>query len=170
MKWLSVLLCLLLLGCSDLRGMLSPADQASYDELLRQEAQLELELDAAKAAGDLAGISSKEQELESVGGQIAAIETRAIRERYGPFWGVLTMVPIIGPYMQHLGPFAGSLLLPLISKRGRKHYRSALANLTPWVTVGGEKGVALTDALMDVLKAIGLLHSTPASETAANRA
>ena len=65
-------------------------------------------------------------------------------------------MPVVGPYMQFLGPFAGTFLLPLLTKRGRKHYKSAVKNLTPWVPVNGTRGVAPVDAALDVARAFGL--------------
>jgi hypothetical protein len=172
---LAVLLCALLASACNVRDMLDAAEQPAYDELLTLEAQAAAEVEKLEEQVEqeptngaaLEALTDARANLAALSAEINAVEDRAIKERYGPIWAGVAGLPVIGPYMQALGPLAGSFLIPLLSRRGRRHYKSAVRNVTPWVPVGGEKGVALADAALDVLRALGILHSTPESAKAA---
>jgi hypothetical protein len=88
---------------------------------------------------------TNDAEAEAV---LAEIEGRVLRRQAEPFAGLL-------PY--GLGGALTSLV-PLLGRRGRRHYGAAVKSLS--------RGRVLT-AAGDVLKAMGAQHSSPASEAAA---
>lgn len=166
----------LIVGCANVRDMISdPDEKLAFDALVEREARLKaeiasaVELLAVSPEDDAlqATIAEKTAELEALEAALAEVEVRAMRDRFGPIWGTLVGLPIVGPYMQLAGPLAATFLLPMLSKRGRKHYWQAVKNLTPWVPVNGQRGVAFGGALVDVARALGLAHSSEASKAAA---
>lgn len=179
-----ILSIILTTSCGPISDMLSGEEQVAYAELLAEEAKAEALLEEAHAASpaDAESVADAETALAVATAKVNEVEDRAIRERWGPIWGSLAMLPVVGPYMQWLGPFAGSLLLPLAGKRGRKHYGSfasrlwaAVKDLLPGVAgAGGSRGVSVASAGanlgaagLSALRALGIRHSSEASARAA---
>lgn len=122
--------------------------------------QLETDLAAAEAAND-------EVEVERLRAELANFEAEVIRRRGGP---ILAMLSTTFPPLLPLAPFAGALL-PLLGRRGRKHYWNAVKNVSPFVK--GEDGsteMSPVLAAMSILKGLGIKHSSPESEIAAETA
>lgn len=164
MTKLMVALTLLLASCGPVRNMMDPDAQAEYNRMLLEEVELEAQLEDAVPA-DAPAI---QEELDALQVEIARLEGVAVRNTYGPVWGTLTALPVVGPYLAFLGPFAGTFALPLFSKRGRKHYWSMVRNVTPGVAgAGGGRGVDPIAAVLDLARAFGMAHSSDASKAAA---
>lgn len=150
-----ILLSLLACSCAFGREQLTPDLRATWDELAAHEQKLETELAAAPAA-DRPAI---EQKLVEVRAGFAEIEKRALTNAVGPVVGGIAAAT--GPLGATLYPLVMGLV-PLLGKRGRRHYGNALKNLAPWVPdENGEKGIAPVAAAEDILKALGVLHSKP---------
>lgn len=151
MERVILLVCLVLFPSCGLLSF-TPEEQASYDALVAEEARIQ----AAEPVDQVA--------LADVQRKIAHVEAEAVRRSYGPIWGTVSTLPVVGPYMQLLGPFAGALLLPLTSKRGRKHYGAMVKELLPGaVGASGGRGVNPKGAAVSMARALGLKHSSEAS-------
>ena len=159
-------LCLSLLASCG--GFLTPEEQETYDQLALVEIQAKADLDVAKASGDAGAVAAAEEKLGAVEKDIARLEVGAAERQFGPIWSVLYSLPVVGGMAKLAGPFLGTLLLPLASKRGRKHYGAMVKELTPWAPgKDGEKGIGVAEAGTDLLRAWGIKHSSAASAKAA---
>lgn len=126
------------------------------------------ELEMARAGDDPVTVAELEAELESVQGALAQLEVKVIRDRFGvlaPAVGVATGGGSL-PWQALFAP-----LLPLLSRRGRKHYWNAVKRVNPFPSddpvAGG--GISPINASLDVLRAWGFLHSSDASKAAAEQ-
>lgn len=146
--YLALLLAAFLGACGPVRNLFDSDEQVAYDKMLVEEANLK----QAVAAGD----TGSQAELDALQVEIAKVEGEAIRRSFGPVWGTLSGLPVIGSYFSWLGPFASMFLVPLFTKRGRRNYLSLVRNVTPWVAGSdGSKGVAPIDAFKDLMCAFG---------------
>jgi hypothetical protein len=152
---LLILLSLFACSCAIGREQLTPDLRAAWDELAAHEQTLEAELEAVPAVDRPA----VEQKLAEVRAGFAEIEKRALTNAVGPVVGGIAAAT--GPLGATLYPLVMGLV-PLLGKRGRRHYGNALKNLAPWVPdENGQKGIAPGDAALDILRALGVLHSKP---------
>ena len=139
-----------------------------YEAAEAREAQLKSEMEAAQAAlaaaqatedpaDDLAAeaqvreLAPKVEDLER---QFQELELAFNRRQAEPFLGPLDAFI---PGTKEMILFG---LIPMLGKRGRKHYANVIRNTS--------RGQLLT-ALGDVIKAYGIQHSTPASAAAASK-
>ncbi len=167
----------LLSACSVTQENVPPDTAATLDELQAFEAKAEADIEAGKAAlsAALGTLDAKDdakaaQAIQEAEGRLrlareglAELERRVLTERAGP---------IVGAIATAAGPIGATLypaimgLVPLLGRRGRRHYANAMKNLAPWVPdANGEKGIAPGDAALDILRALGVLHSEPVDKT-----
>ncbi len=132
----------------------------NYEEQL---AVAELELSEAMASGNSAAAATASAEIASLEVALTTLEEEAARGRVSGFAETIGRIPFIGAYVQPLSPFLIGLA-PLLGRRGRKHAKRLVRNLNPFDGDGG----SWTDALATLMKYIGISHSSPASEVAAN--
>lgn len=164
MNRLLLILTLLLGGCGPIANMMDDDERKEYEAMLLEEVRLK----EALATAPVEDKPAIEGELEELQVKIAKVENVAQRRALGPIWGALRGIPLVGPYLEWAGPFAATLALPFLSKRGRKHYKSLVKNLTPGVVgADGSKGINPMDALLDLGRAFGVAHSNEASKAAA---
>lgn len=163
-------------------GSLLTDDQHSYLQQLQiLEERAAAELAEVRTTGDPAATQAAEAKLADAKKAVDAYETEAYRSTFGPVWTVLTAVPIIGPTLGQLGPLVLGFI-PLLSRRGRKHYGSVIANTAAAVTnllpgatsSDGTRGMSpalavgnATEAVKDIGRAFGLLHSSEATKLVA---
>lgn len=165
MKALAVAVLALAPACTTTQLATTEAERQQIASLEMELEQAELELTEAKATGDEALILAARQKVDSVASELRAIEEREARERVGGLVGILGSLPIVGPYVAPISP----LLLgfaPLLGRRGRRHFKTLVRNLNPFDGDGG----SWTDAFGTLMKYLGLSHSSPASEAAAETA
>lgn len=98
---------------------------------------------------------------------LTEFEGELLRARFGmvtPFLNALGSIPVVGNYAVMLSPLVGALgaLVPLLGKRGRRHYGNALKDLNPFA---GK--VAPVKAIENVARAMGAIHSSKESAKAA---
>lgn len=134
MKTLLAILVALLLGACALTRESTPPDLLpEFDALERAEAEAAQTPDPADDA--------------EVARRFAELEAKVLQRRAQPlnllYPGLASMV---------------TAMVPLLGKRGRKHYKSAVKSVS--------KGQLLV-AAGDVMKALGAQHSSPESEAAA---
>ena len=185
-KFLNILLtCLISAGCVAEQVVQTPEEAATLEALKQDEADAkaaiaaaEAELAQAEASGDSASIEAARVKLLAAKGALQAamqalvdFEAQLLRDRYGTWVAMLSSVPVVGPWVVALGPLAGGLV-PLLGKRGRRHYKNAIKNLNPWTPPAGNSSatnnyVAPVAALQDILRAWGVLHSSKGSESSA---
>jgi len=160
-------LSLFLSSCPGLTEPITPAQQQQAVALAQLEEQARAAVAAAALTPDPADDMVAAAALKAVQEEFADLEAKILRDRAGPFVTFLTMLPVVGPWVGAGAPFLLGLA-PLFGKRGRKHYKRLLANLIPGMTGSdGSKGVSPVAALGDLGRALGILHSSKASEEAA---
>lgn len=128
-----------------------------------EENAAKAELAVARAAGDVEATKAAQVRLEAAEAATANFEAETLKGR---------AVPFIDAVSSFLGPVGAGLkyaalgLVPLLGRRGRKHFGKAVKNLNPWKgpTEGAQPGVAPIAALMDLSRYIGMNHSTTGSE------
>lgn len=169
---LPLLLLALVVACAMNRDSVrthAPELLPQYEAAEAKEAELKAELETAKAeleAAQATEDTSDDQaaearirelapKLEDLERQFLDLEQAFNRRQVEPFLGPLDPFIPGGKELITLG------LLPLLGRRGRKHYGNALRNVP--------RGQLLT-ALGDIIKAFGLQHSTPQSAQAAEAA
>lgn len=184
MKYLCMVACMLLVSCKGItREDLSADDQVTYDALVEQGAMAQqvlanarAELAAAQATGDVAAITdaeakvaAAEQAVRDAEAQFADFERLVLKDRYGPLLAGLAAIPGVGPIAAQFSPLLFTLL-PLTTKRGRKHYRNAVREWNPWEKgpSAGKGTVSPIAGLEDLLRAWGLKHSSPDTEAVAD--
>lgn len=154
MRTLLSALLALVLTCSCFSGGHTPELAQSWDVLASRKAEVEAELERPMAPERRAVL---EAEVKQIDAGFAEIRSRALNDAVGPV--VAAVAATTGPVGATLLPLIPALL-PLLGRRGRMHYASAVKNITPWVPdENGETGVALADAARDVLRALGVLHT-----------
>lgn len=159
---------LLAASCALTRGSVEanrPDLLPQYDSMVVEEKGLKAELESARDALEAAAATEDPADdeeaaaavdriagsMESLEGRFAVLEEAVNRRQ----------AEMVGGPLNTLVPGAGTLLLaavPLLGRRGRKHYANALRSAT--------KGQLLT-AVGDVLRAMGARHSSPESASAA---
>lgn len=144
-------------ACSAEQLSKSPEQAATFE-------QLQADHQAAVESGDEARIHEAEAAL-------ARFEAQLLKQRYGLVMEATRSVPVVGPWLAMLGPLAAPLV-PLLGKRGRRHYANAIKELNPFAEgkTGGSGHVSPVEAGRDVLRALGVMHSSKASEAAADGA
>lgn len=144
--------------------LMSPDEKAQYDKLIAAETEAKAALTVAQEHGDPVEIATAQATVEAAEMEIGRLEVAVNRRIQGPFWSMLNEVPVVGGIAKLLGPFAGSLILPLFGKRSRKHYWQLVKDLTPWVPdEAGQKGVDVTAAVSSARKMLGWEHSATAA-------
>lgn len=126
-----------------------PATPTQVEEF----ALLKKNLSNAEATGDAAEIAAAEKALTE-------FETRLLRERAGPV--IATLSTVAGPTVTSLSPFLLGLV-PLLGRRGRKHFGSAVKELNPF-----QGSIAPVAAGMDLMRMLGVLHSKEEPPTEVN--
>lgn len=122
----------LLVGCAVTRESAPPDLVPEWERLEQAEQAAALTPDRADDA--------------AVEAQFAELEARVLQRNASPF---ASLLPGVGPVLVGL--------VPLLGKRGRKHYGNAIKRLS--------RGQVMV-AAGDVLKAMGAQHSSPESEAA----
>jgi hypothetical protein len=150
-------------SCTATQLASTDAERAQIVSLESTLVAAELTLSEATASGDVEAIAAAQAEVASVEAALKAIEERAARERVGGLVSIVSALPLVGPYVAPLSPLLLGLA-PLLGKRGRKHAKALVRNLNPFDGTGG----SWTDALGTLMKYLGVSHSSPESETAAN--
>lgn len=144
-----IILCLCLASCAVTPETVTPDQAATLEQLQSEQA-------AATASGDQVAIADAAAKLD-------AFEDQVMRERAGP---VVAGLAAVNPWLAAFSP----LLLgfaPLLGKRGRQHAKNGLKALNPFDKDTPGK-IKVGQALVDLGKYAGILHSSPASEAAAN--
>ena len=181
MRFVLCLIATLFVGCTFDRASLSPEAAATLDQLEREHATVLETLSEAKRVlmtdpsnpTFQQAVAVAEMAVQAAEKNLAEFETSVLRQRYGSFVTALSTIPVVGPWLTMLGPLGGALI-PLLGKRGRKHYWNAVKKVNPFDAAGaGAPGaipgtnISPVEALVDVLKALGIKHSSEASEAAA---
>jgi len=150
-------------SCTATQLASTESERAQIVSLESTLAAAELTLSEATASGDVEAIAAAQAEVASVEAALKAIEERVARERVGGLVSIVSALPFVGPYVAPLSPLLLGLA-PLLGRRGRKHAKALVRNLNPFDGTGG----SWTDALSTLMKYLGVSHSSPESETAAN--
>lgn len=147
----------------------TPEQQAELDGYEARMAELEVERAAAVEEGkaalvsrDLALIEAAAQRLdmalheqENVALQATMLISSAKSSRMSGFMRLVEKIP--GPWQPFI-PVIGTALTLLAGKRSRKF---------AWVTVRNSLSVGVLDTLRNAARAVGMMHSSEASEAAA---
>jgi hypothetical protein len=117
-----------------------------------------LELEEART---VAVESGDTEEVARIDEQITAIEAAGAREQAQGIVGLVSALPVVGPFVAPLSPLLLGLA-PLLGRRGRKHAMTLVGNLNPFSKTGTWR-----DAFGTLGRYLGILHSSPESERAA---
>ena len=128
---------------------LTPSQSNYYADLIEQR-------DAAEVAGDTRTV----EETEAL---LLKFEQEVFRAKAGPVLaGINAILPAATPFSPLL---LG--LLPLASKRGRKHFTKGVKAVMPGVAnPDGTKTMSPGEAIASVGRYLGMAHSSPKSEAA----
>jgi len=135
-----------------LEQQLTEAEQAE-DTLRMKLESIEDEELRAEILLALDGLDAVQDQLET---SLAGLEQTALDSQYGP------IVTGLGSVHPLLGAFSPLLLglVPLLGKRGRKHFGKAVMHVNPFSKEGdGKRRPAPLEAATSLLKMLGALHS-----------
>lgn len=161
-KLIAILSLTALSSCSVLPAPVSYEDKSAVARLEAQEQVLSAQLDnieteLAKDPTDpelVAAYNAVLEQKREVEAAYTKLEEKILRDKFGPLITTFAMVPGIGGFIPELGALLMALV-PLLGKRGRKHYKDAIVALNPFV--GGK--VSPIGAANSLLKALGAKHT-----------
>jgi len=168
-----LLACLLTTGCmvtsDSLRSDGAPLQLIEQFETLEEaEAAADEAVAAAMESGDAEALADAEAAADIIKTELRELETSVLRERGGVIGDML--VAFTGPAGVPIKTALLSLV-PLLGRRGRRHYARAVKQLNPFGGDGTDPTIsqasAPLQAALDLLRAWGFLHSNKASAAAA---